>query len=72
MQLFGSTKYTLMLHTIFENGCYARSQVYPGHYVFRFCEKNISEDNQNRFSEELPNEVLMSSNHKTCFSFALG
>ena len=35
MQLFGSTKYTLMLHTIFENGCYARSQVYPGHYVFK-------------------------------------
>ena len=40
-------------------------------YVFRFCKKNISEYNQNRFSEELPNEVLMSSNHKTCFSFAL-
>ena len=43
MQLFGSTKYTLMLHTIFENGCYARSQVYPGHYVFRFFKKKISQ-----------------------------
>ena len=63
-------KVYLILHIIFENGCYTRSPVYLGHYLVSAKEK-FAEDNHTGFSEELLNEAFRSPNHKICFSFAL-
>ena len=72
MQLFGSTKYTLILHIAYNK--YLKMVVMLAHrfiqdIMYLGSAKKLSQKTtKTDFLSNCLNEVLMSSNHKTCFS----